>query len=362
MKGPKGPKKRGGRISDLPLTPSKKNPRVRRHQRSGGETVVELGDGTSIERKVLDRLTEQTKREHRGKNDEGKIEALKESIRRYQNGDTSGTVMPGSGRGAADYVAPLREFMETLPKRFDDFVPENVKQEGDRLILASETTGYNVDAYGVGKAGEYSVELKEGNGKIIYHQYVQHPDHGEEVLKRLKSLKLETPYKMAAMATTVEWDRKWPEEAEIEYEQTGKTILGRSIQYAVVFAPEDKKQADKLVEFFERNARHGEDDAIAHSWEVPDIRSSFSEMVDEFEQNLLNTKRIGEHDLMVLKKTDTLDGFETSRVWLNRELSRFIKSLAIFVIAPFRGRPLVFGKSLRFSKIRRKGKYLTAVR
>ncbi len=340
-------------IKDLPLLPSKTNPAWRRHQRPNGKPALQVGEHT-VEPDILDTLVKQVNEQHRGKTVDEKVQYLKKLIEAHATGDTSATGLRGAGMGVPEYGRNFQEQIKGLPQKFDDFVPQSVKQAGDRMIRAGATTGYNIDSYGVGK-GDYSRLLREGSNRILYHQYVQHPEHGEELLRRLGQAGITTPYDVTTIATSVKWDSKWGEEPEIELEDGEDGQIGRSVQYVIAFKPTDKREADKLVKIFEKVAKHGQKEAIPHSWFVQDIRSSFKEKVDHFERKVLNIKRMGERELLLLRK-EAIDGFTAQNVWLNRDLSKFVKALAIFVLPPFAGRPLVFGrlgKSINVIKVHR---------
>lgn len=228
-------------------------------------------------------------------------------------------------REKEDYLVQFTESVAGLPKSFDEFVDTATKKEADTLLLSDEVTGYNIDSYGISGKGGYSKHLKTPN-RLVYHQYIEHPEHGQELLKRLQNQGLSIPYELSHQASTVLWDDSWDEEDEVKIEKIGDKTVGRSLQYALVFQPGDKHEADRLAEFIEDNARAGQKDAIQHSWYVPDVRSTFEKKVDAHEKNVLNLRAVGDQEILILSKRH-LDGFEHHDLWLNPSLSEFIKSI-----------------------------------
>jgi len=324
-------------IKDLPLLPSKKQPNWKRHQRPNQEEVLEH-EGSFYDGKVLDSLIEQCNQQYKGKSVAEKCAILKKMMAEHADGKNS-LALPGSGRGEPDYLEPFREFIETIPESFDEFVPESVKQSGDALLLAGEKVGYPISGYTVAKGDGYSKMLREGASRIIYHQYRDHKEHGEELLRRLTKLRIAIPYDTTFIAGAVVWDKSWENQQEVRTEKVGNREIGRNMQFVIAFKPENPKEAEKLVEFFKRNAKPGGKETVAHSWQTPDIRSSFVEKVGQFQPSMLNVKRMGEYELLVLK-SEPLNGFNASKIWLNKELSAFAKSLRILITA-HRGIPLV---------------------
>jgi len=126
------------------------------------------------------------------------------------------------------------------------------------------------------------------------------------------------------------WDDSWDKEPEMTYEKVDGKTLGRSLQYSIIFKPKNKKEADKLADELNKVANRNEKNpdakgAIEKSWFVPDIRSTGGRY-DEYEKNYVNYKTIGNKDLMFLsKKPQQADGFNSSELYLNPELSEFIK-------------------------------------
>lgn len=324
-------------IRDLPLLPSKTKPQWRRHQRTDGSEAFDFGKGP-IESKVMQKLLAQVNQTHKGRTLQEKVQAFKDAMEAYHGGDKKALALPhptarkqSESVGIDGYLKSFEQKAASLPHDFNQYVPEQVKRAGDDLIKAGET-GYNIDSYGASAGGDYSHFLRQGYNRIVYHNYTEHPDHAVELLKRLRASGLAIPYDVATLATSVKWDESWPEEKEVPVEKLNGLAIGRSVQYALVFKPEDKAQADKLVDFFEKNAEADAKNAIDHSWQIPDWRSSFAEKVDEFQPDILNVKPYGDFELLILTKDRKLPGFQAVKLWLNAALSQFIKATGVVVL------------------------------
>lgn len=216
---------------------------------------------------------------------------------------------------------------ELKGKGFNDFVGPETKKVADDLILKGEATGYNIDHLGIAKR-DYTNLLRAGNC-IFYHQYVQNADHGRELLARMTTAGLICPYKVSRMASTVLWDDEWGKDAEVEYEEVGGKKLGRSFQYSLVFQPRSAEEADAVADFIGHHAKAGgAKQPIEHSWFVPDVRSTFKEKVDEYEQRYLNTREVGDDEILVLKK-EQMKGFKAEPIWLNPGLAKFVKAYTL---------------------------------
>lgn len=215
-------------------------------------------------------------------------------------------------------------------KKFNDIISAELKREGDALLSSGET-GYNVSLYEGSKAGKngfYEV-LTGKKCSVVYNMYNQHIEHGEELLKKLFDEGLNIPYDVTIKGSSVKWDPDWGEEPECEYEEVNGQLIGRSVEYGIVFYPENTDDADKLGRFFRKYVERDSEDAIDKSWDVPDIRvggkAPFA--IDGYKGCKLNRKRIGNENLLVLTKDRELKGFETSEISLNPGLAEFIKSL-----------------------------------
>ena len=218
---------------------------------------------------------------------------------------------------------------------FDTFVPETSKTASDTLLAKGLTTGYNIDKSrhsGVSVASkDYSESLtNESKKQIIYHMYKEYPEHGQELLEKLHDAGVDIEYEVSTMASTVLWDSTWDEEKEMQYDKVGDKKVGRSLQYALMFRPKSDEEAnvlaDKLNELANKHEKNPHaSKAISNSWFVPDVRSTGGEY-DEYEENYVNYKKSGTMDIMFLsKKKQDQDGFKSSKLFLNKELSQFIK-------------------------------------
>lgn len=311
------------------------------HKRPDGSSALDFGKGP-IDRKRIDQLCERVRREYKGHPLDLKAAKLKELLEQCNDGDNSATALTGGGRGEENPMAGFAEKIKQIPKSFDDFVPISIKEEGDRILTVAQKVGYPIDAYNVAKS-DYADLLREGANKIIYHQYADHPEHGEELMRRMGKLGISVPFDIVPVATVVAWKDSWHKDSTIKLEKIDGQTFGRSVQYAIAFSPQETSEADKLIKFFQKNANHKAKDGVAHSWKTPDIRSSFEESVGEFDQVILNAKP-SEHDfeLLFLNK-EPIDGFRASVLWVNKELSKLAKALSVLWLAPV-SKPLIVGR------------------
>ncbi|MFQ5729961.1 MAG: hypothetical protein ACE5GN_06340, partial [Waddliaceae bacterium] len=138
MDNPAATSSTGKRIKDLPLLPSKTKPQWRRHQRPGGDSVLQYGEKYH-DKKTLDRLIAKVNQEYKGLSLAEKVAKFKELLQ-GKEGNEQSIGLRGRGMGQPDYFQKFREFVQELPQKFDDFVPESVKSEGDNFIQAGKTT------------------------------------------------------------------------------------------------------------------------------------------------------------------------------------------------------------------------------
>lgn len=239
---------------------------------------------------------------------------------------------PGRGRGrvdAAKYPETFQDHLRQMPKNFNAFVHSEAKLEGDRMLLSGESTGYNIDSYGVGRKGDYSSFLTGDRPTLMYHNYRDNGQHGIDLLAEISKSGLNVPYDVSFQGSAVLWDDDWGDDPHLQFETIQGKKIARSLNYAIAFHPEDGDQAEKLQKLFETYAIAGRPKALPESWSVPDIRGRLDEKVDAYERRYLHIKPVGDQEIMVLKGRK-LDGFkQIAEIWLNPELAEFVKGLLL---------------------------------
>lgn len=233
----------------------------------------------------------------------------------------------------SEYAQGLVEAMGDVPTDWDSFAATGMSAIGDELLTEGQMTGYNIEMdthrYELAPAGDYSMALESEQDTIIYHQYMQHLEHGRELLRRMADAGLKVPYYLTTMGSTVKWDQSWDQEPELSYEnigEKGELLVGRSVQYGIVFLPDSHAQAEAIADFIANNAQAEAENAIEHSWLVPDVRACSEERVETFEERYLNITTVRDQDLMLLTRQPVEDErFQSFELWLNPELAEFIK-------------------------------------
>lgn len=214
------------------------------------------------------------------------------------------------------YVEKFDRLVSDLPKKFDGWVKNEVRREGDKYLSASKASGYNIDSYDVTDAGIYSHMMTAPETLVLYHQYAEHSDHGRELLAKLHEHGIDCEYTVIKRGSAVAWDNSWPDEAEMSYRETGgkdekgrPQRIGYSSDYVLAFRPKDDKQAEDIAALLHEHAHAGEErfgaqphQAIHRSWYVPDVRAS--KKIDGYGRAFLNVKTMGHQELSILTKND----------------------------------------------------------
>lgn len=113
-----------------------------------------------------------------------------------------------------------------------------------------------------------------------------------------------------------------------------KKTVAYSSDYIVAWRAKDDKQAEAIAETLKRYAHRGdpkfggnEQEAIHHSWYVPDVRSS--KKVDAYEEKFLNVIDVGAQELCILTKNGWIDApnVKKHKTFVDQALSDVIKSL-----------------------------------
>lgn len=229
-----------------------------------------------------------------------------------------------------EYATGFEHLATTFPGTWQAAVSEPAQKAGDKLLIEGVSTGFNVEQrpsrYETAKP-DYSNALASAQDSVVYHMYTEHTEHGAELLRRVAEAGFSVPYYVTTRASTVLWEEGWDREAEMTYERLGDKLVGRSVEYAIVWMPETPAQADGLADIISDHARAGREQAIEHSWQVPDVRARSGERVDAYERRWLHVKNVRGDDIMFLSSDRGQEGgeWENFDVWLNPELAEFIK-------------------------------------
>jgi hypothetical protein len=242
------------------------------------------------------------------------------------------------------YVSRFRQLTKKMPKTFDEWVDVAVRNEGDKFLMGEAASGYNIDDYSVGDQGVYSSMMTSKDKIIMYHMYSQHQMHGEEALAILHEHGIDAEYTVFRRGSAVAWDPKWgaPDSETKTREVVGtgpdgkqtKKTIAYSSDYIIAWKPKDDKQAEAIAETLKRYAHRGdpkfggnEQEAIHHSWYVPDVRCS--QKVDSYEEKYLNVIDVGAQELCILTKNGHIDqpNVKKMKTYVDQALSDVVKSL-----------------------------------
>ena len=218
--------------------------------------------------------------------------------------------------------AQTRFKTETLNTMLD----EKTKKEADKLMVDDLITGYNIDQYGI-MDREKSDMIMSDKLQVVYNMYHAHPEHGEKLLKKIAEAGITPEYTVDDFASSVIWDPTWDKESELTYEKVGDKTIARSMQYSIYFQPKNQQEADKIAEIIDKyaNKTSNPDKAIQDSWFVPDVRSTGSK-ADAHQEKNINRKIVNGKAMMTLSK-QAIKGWETKKIWIQKELAEFIKAL-----------------------------------
>ena len=148
-----------------------------------------------------------------------------------------------------------------------------------------------------------------------------------DLLKKIAEAGITPEYTVDDFASSVIWDPTWDKESELTYEKVGDKTIARSMQYSIYFQPKNQQEADKIAEIIDKyaNKTSNPDKAIQDSWFVPDVRSTGSK-ADAYQEKNINRKIVNGKAMMTLSK-QAIKGWETKKIWIQKELAEFIKAL-----------------------------------
>jgi DNA repair protein RadC len=213
--------------------------------------------------------------------------------------------------------------------KFSQFVDPETEKQGDKLLLRGETSGYNVTMYEVGEAGGFAAAMKAKELSLIYSMYNIHPEHGKKVITEIAKTGAKFDYAIVKKASAVRWDESWGEDPGVEVQKHGDQLIGKSLEYSIIFRPDSKEDAEKIAEWLNDKADANHEDAVDDSWYVPDVRQTGKETVDKYEDAVVNMKQVGNQQLIVMTQETELEGFEHLNLKTNSGLRQyFTKGMA----------------------------------
>ena len=213
--------------------------------------------------------------------------------------------------------------------KFSQFVDTETEKQGDKLLLKGETSGYNVTMYEVGESGGFAAAMKAKELSLIYSMYNIHPEHGKKVITEIANTGAKFDYAIVKKASAVRWDESWGEDPGVEVQKHGDQLIGKSLEYSIIFRPDSKEDAEKIAEWLNDKADANHEGAVEDSWYVPDVRQTGQETVDKYEDAVVNMKEVGNQQLIVMTQETELEGFEHLKLKTNSSLRQyFTKSMA----------------------------------
>lgn len=161
---------------------------------------------------------------------------------------------------------------EKLPstEKFDELVSREISDYGDEIIIGEGFEG----AYNVPLDDRYADIFKSTRPKLVYHMYTSYPEHGAELAATFRDNNLPHEFEIFLRASAVRWDESWPQPREMIIEKTAEGMIGRTVEYAMVFNLENRQQADEMMKIIDAmfTLREDETGAASQSWEIPDVR------------------------------------------------------------------------------------------
>jgi hypothetical protein len=167
---------------------------------------------------------------------------------------------------------------EKLPSSeiFGELVPKEISDFGDEAVLATRRE----DGYNVPLDREYAMLHKYHRRRFIYHMYISYPEHGAELAAAFRENDLPFQFDVFIRATAVKWHEGWPQPKEMILQETSHGLIGRTVEYALVFHIESLIQAENMIKIVDEyfTLKTGQA-SVAQSWEIPDVRVTGMESV-----------------------------------------------------------------------------------
>ncbi|MGM5488757.1 MAG: hypothetical protein ACQESG_07440 [Nanobdellota archaeon] len=233
------------------------------------------------------------------------------------------SIMQSQQLSAQQYLQFYENQLEQMSNDFDTVTDAGAKEEGDRLLLQGSTSGYNIDRYSVSFDNDYADILTDNSVRTInYAFYASDIQHGKRILKELLKAGIKPNYSICKRSSTVEWDERWKRDEHAHYDHVDGRLMARTVEYILTFKPKDEEETNTIIKILES---YGKGKESQDGWDIPDIRVTGTEKVRDFEKQNLNIKSVGGQKLMALTKDRTIDGYESTPIWVNSALSRVIK-------------------------------------
>ncbi len=177
-----------------------------------------------------------------------------------------------------EYVRPFLQKVQSFPTTFLDFVPGDVRETGDRLLVEESSIGDHAQRYEVFPRATVSSALADRKrAHVTYSMYVDYVENGKTLLAELHKRGLAVPYKVYPLGVV---ERSTDaEHGKLARITNGRKVLtvSRTMQYMIDFLAGDPKQARRIVDFINlRAAARGQSgkEVIEGSWDIPDMRTS----------------------------------------------------------------------------------------
>jgi len=218
-----------------------------------------------------------------------------------------------------EYMSYFNNQIRLLSTDFDRYTDRDAKMEGDHLLFAGETTGYNIDRYSVSYDNDYADILKDTSQITInYAMYLDKIEHGRALLKEMVRNGIKPEYRVCKRTSSVLWDPNWEPDKYAKYETIHGKLVARTVEYVVSFRAKEREEAAKISEVIDKFSK-------TQGWDVPDVRITGEVAVPHFQKRILNSKKVKGQDLLVLTKDKKLEGFDGTSIFINDKLARFIK-------------------------------------
>ncbi len=218
------------------------------------------------------------------------------------------------GSGGGDKNGPGQQFRKSVADRIRSESPKpgswkevagkpHAIEYGDRHIIEAGAEG----AYNVCRDDTYTRAMLSGKTSLIYHMYVDYPEHGAELAARFKEADPPHEFDLVSRASTVMWADGWAISPSAEFSTTPNGKIARTVDYGMVFRPATRQQAERMLDIIDRDftLRSGKGHSgVAHSWETPDVRLTGFEDVNGAKEVTVNTAAKGRLSTLSKERID----------------------------------------------------------
>jgi len=226
-------------------------------------------------------------------------------------------ILAGRTIPADHYLELFEREIQILGSDFDTVTANDARQMGDYILSLEGTYGFAIDRYSVSFDNDYADILRDKEHFTInYAIDINNVALGRRLLGTLNRAGQRPKYRLCKRSSTMLWDDRWAGLPNMKYDKLGNRIVGRSVEYVISFMPDSLEQAMEVTRIIEDTADRSH---------VPDIRMTGREPIMDYEENVLNIREAGGQKLLVLTKGRHLQGFEHTSIYVNPELSKYIK-------------------------------------